>query len=270
MSIQWTVLRRTFTAFRADGVTRSAAALSYYAIFSIVPMLLIAIATAGLIFGKRAAQAEILGQLSGVLGSATADAIHDMLKSAAEPKAGIIASLVGAITFILGTTGVFSELRGALHTIWKTEARKRSLFSYVMVAGVGALMIVSLIFDGGITTMGTYAGHHLLGGEWLWKSLQLVVSTAVATALFAVIFRFLPDVKVAWRDVLAGAAVTAFLFVLGKFALGMYLWKAGVGSSFGAAGSIIVVLVWIYWSALIFLFGVEFTHESIHGSLIAG
>ena len=263
------VFRQTFSSFRKDKATRSAAALAYYTIFSIVPMLLIVIAAAGLVLGKRAAQTEILGQLAGVLGSATADAIQEMLKSAAETKAGVIASLVGTVTFFFGAAGVFAELRAALNTIWNVKPRKaegtidfvsKYLPSLLMVFGVGSLMMVSLVFDSGITTMGSYAGHHLLGGEWLWKSLQLVISTVVATVLFALIFRFLPEANVKWRDVTIGAAVTAFLFVLGKFTLGLYLREASVGSGFGAAGSIIVVLVWVYWSALIFLFGMEFTH----------
>jgi len=263
------MLQQTLTAFRADRVTRFAAALSYYAIFTIVPALLILIAGAGMILGKRAGQTEILEQLSGVVGSAAADAIQQMLQSAADTKAGIVASIVGLITFVFGATGVVSEVRGALHTIWKVKPRKRHPFSYLVVVSIGALMMISLLFDGGITTMGTYAGQHLLGGTWLWKVLQLIVSAAAATVLFAIVFRFLPEAGIGWRDVITGAAVTAVLFVLGKFALGMYLWKASVGSSFGAAGSIIVVLVWVYWSALIFLFGVELTHQSIHGSLIA-
>lgn len=260
---------RTFTSFREHHATRSAAALAYYTIFSIVPMSLIIIAAAGLVMGPRAARSEILDQLAGVAGSAAADAVQQMMQSAAKPTAGILATIVGSITFLLGFAGALSELHAALNTIWgrKPERRRaslavagRQLLSITMVLGVGLLLMLSLVFDAGITTLGGYAGHHLLGGTWLWKALQLLLSIGAFTALFAIIFRFLPDADVKWREASIGAAVTAFLFVLGKFALGLYLWKAAVGSSFGAAGSIIVVLVWVYWSALIFLFGVEFTH----------
>lgn len=275
-----TIFRRTFRAFRADNATRSAAALSYYAIFSIVPMLLIVIAVSALVLGERAARTQVLDQLAGVLGTAAADAIREMLSRAAGSKAGVIASIVGSVGFLFGTTGVFVELRSALHAIWKRDARTTDQLSYSIVLAIGTLIIISLVLDGGITTLGAYAGHHLAGGQTLWKMLQLLLSIIVATALFATIFRFLARANVRWSEVLMGGAVTAFLFVLGKFALGMYLSKAAVGSSFGAAGSIIVVLVWVYWSALIFLFGAEFTHEyaiadeiaacvSIHGSLVA-
>jgi membrane protein len=261
--------RRTVSSFRRHHATRSAAAIAYYTIFSIVPMSLIIIAAAGLVMGAGAARSEILGQLAGVVGSATADAIQQMLQRAATPAAGILATVVGSITFLLGLAGVLTELHAALNIIWERTdethgaplaAAGKRLLSMTMVLGVGLLLLLSLVFDAGITTLGGYAGHHLAGGTWLWKALQLLLSVGVFTVLFAILFRLLPEVDVKWRESSRGAAVTAFLFVLGKFALGLYLSRAAVGSSFGAAGSIIVVLVWVYWSALIFLFGVEFTH----------
>ncbi len=264
-----TAFRRSVSSFREHHATRSAAALAYYTIFSIVPMSLIVIAAAGLVLGPRAAESEILGQLAGVVGTAAANAIQQMLQSAATPTAGILATIVGSITFLFGLAGALAELHAALNTIWDRKPPKREvtlgiagkrLFSMSLLLGAGLLMMLSLVFDAGITTLGGYAGHHLLGGTQLWKPLQLLISIAAFTGLFAVIFRFLPDTSVKWREASIGAAVTAFLFVLGKFALGLYLSEAAVGSSFGAAGSIIVVLVWVYWSALIFLFGVEFTH----------
>lgn len=223
-----TAFRRTVSRFREHNATRSAGALAYYTIFSIVPMSLIIIAAAGLVFGPRAARSEIFGQLAGVVGSATADAIEQMLQSAAKPKAGIVATIVGSATFLLGLAGVLTELRAALNTIWDRKpekkgvrhsgARKR-LLSMTMVIGIGLLVMLSVAFDAGITTLAGYAGHHLPGGKWLWKALQLLLSIGAFTVLFAFVFRFLPDANVNWREASVGAAVTAFLFVLGKFAL---------------------------------------------------
>ena len=263
-------LNRAFAAFRADNATRSAAALAYYTIFSIVPVLLIIIAVAGLVFGKRAGRAEVLEQAGGVLGTAAADAIREMLDSAANRKAGIAATLAGTITFLFGAAGVFGELRGALNQIWKrTQNDTTTSVPRFIVIAVALLMFVSLLFDATITAIARYAAGNVRGGEWLWKPLQLAASILVATLLFAIIFRFARGAQVSWREVSIGAGVTAVLFVLGKFALGLYLTSATVGSGFGAAGSIIVVLVWVYWSALIFLFGVELTAAGHPGSVAA-
>lgn len=265
----WAAFPRALSSFRRHHATRSAAALAYYTIFSIVPMSLIIIAAAGLVMGAGAARSEVLGQLAGVVGSATADAIQQMLQSAATPAAGILATIVGSITFLLGLAGALGELHAALNIIWDRPGERRGaplavagkrLLSMTVVLGVGLLLLLSIVFDAGITTLGGYADHHLLGGAGLWKALQLLLSAGAFTVLFAILFRLLPGANVKWSEASSGAAVTAFLFVLGKFALGLYLAKAAVGSSFGPAGSIIVVLVWVYWSALIFLFGVEFTH----------
>jgi membrane protein len=234
-------------------------------IFAIAPALLLVLKAAGKIIGKRAAEAEILGGLNGVAGSAAGTAIQEMVKGASGQHAGIIATSVAGTAFLFGAAGVFFELHGALNTIWKVRRRSRKglvkgVFSISMVVVVTLLVIVSLVFDAGITDAGKYAAHHFVGGYLFWKTLQLMMSVAVATAMFALMFRFMPDAAVKWRDVAIAAAFTAVLFVLGKFALSIYLGTASVGSSFGAAGSIIVVLVWVYWSANIFLFGAEFAH----------
>ncbi len=262
----WTACRQAFSSFRTHNATRSAAALAYYTIFAIAPALLLVLKAAALAIGKRNAEAEILGGLNGVAGSAAGSAIEEMVKGAAIHNAGIVATSVAATAFLFGAAGVFFELRGALNTIWRVppaEGAKgiaKDVFSISMVAVVTVLVVLSLIFDAGITDAAKYAARHLLGGTVFWKALQLIMSTAVATAMFAVVFRYIPDAPVKWRDVAIAAAFTSILFVLGKFALSIYLGTAAVGSSFGAAGSIIVVLVWIYWSAIIFLFGAEFTH----------
>ena len=266
MSGFWSACKQAFTSFRADNASRSAAALAYYMIFAIAPAMLLALKVAGAAIGRRTAEAEILGGVNGVAGSAAGAAIQEMVKGASGPQAGPIATIAAATAFLFGAAGVFFELRGALNTIWKVRPREDSkslvkgVFSISMVIVVTILVLMSLIFDAGITDAGKYAANHLLGGGPFWKALQLMISVVVAAAMFAVIFRFLPDASVKWRDVAIAATFTSVLFVLGKFALSVYLGTAAVGSSFGAAGSIIVVLVWVYWSANIFLFGVEYSH----------
>lgn len=272
------LFKQTFQEFSEDKAPRLGAALAYYTIFSIAPLLLIAIAIAGMVFGREAAQGEILGQLRGVLGTSAADSIQEMIKSAAKPKAGTIATIIGVITLIFGASGVFTQLKDALNTIWNVPPKKSSgvmsmlrekFLSVSMVFGVGFLLLVSLVIDTAISVVGKYASSHLPGGQLLWQVLQLIVSLGVVTVLFAMIFRFLPDVKVEWRDVWYGAAFTAVLFVLGKLGLGLYIGKAAVGSSFGAAGSLVVLLVWVYWSAQILFIGAEFTqvYARTHGSM---
>lgn len=262
----WTACRRAFASFRADSATRFAAAIAYYMIFAVAPALLLILKVAGAAIGKRAAEAEILGGLNGVAGSAAGAALQQMVKGASGPGVGFVAVSVASTAFLFGAAGVFFELRTALNTIWRVRTPENSqtlvkaVFSTSMVAVLTVLIVVSLIFDAGIADAGSYATQHLRGGHVLWKAAQLLISAVAATAIFAVIFRSLPDAPVKWSDVAIAAAFTSVLFVLGKFALSLYLGTASVGSSFGPAGPIIVVLVWIYWSANIFLFGAEFTH----------
>jgi membrane protein len=240
------LFKQAFKEFGDDKATRLGASLAYYTIFSIAPLLLIAIAIAGMVFGKEAAQGQIYGQLRSVLGPAAAESIQTMIGNAAKPKAGSLATIIGVITLIFGASGVFSQLKDALNSIWNVDAKKSAgvmgmikdrFLSVSMVFSVGFLLLVSLIVDAAIAAVGKYASSHLPGGDAIWQILQLALSFAVVTVLFAMIFRYLPDIKVEWRDVWFGAAFTSFLFVLGKFLLGIYLGKAAVGSSFGAAGS---------------------------------
>lgn len=273
-----TLFKQTFTEFSEDKVPRLGAALAYYTIFSIAPLLLIAIAIAGVAFGKAEAQRQIVQQLNGAMGPASAHAIEEMLANAAKPKSGIIAGIIGVITLLMGASGVFGQLKDALNTIWDVKPDKKGgvmkmikdrFLSFAMVAGVGFLLLVSLVLDTAIAAMGSYAAHHMVGGEALWQAVQLVFSFCVITVLMAMIFRFLPDLKIEWRDVWLGAALTSLLFVIGKFALGIYFGKSAVGSSYGAAGSLVIVLLWVYYSAQILLFGAEFTqvYARAHGSL---
>jgi membrane protein len=252
------LLKEAWSEFNEDKALRLGAALAYYTLFSIAPLLLIAIAIAGLVFGRSQAQAQIVGQLRKLMGDAGAKAIAEMLVSAAKPKSGTLAIVIGAATLLFGAAGVFGQLKDALNTIWDVEKKekrgilafiKRRFLSFAMVFGVGFILLVSLVIDAALSAIGSA----------LWEPVQLLVSFAVITVLFAMIFRYLPDVRIEWRDVWFGAAFTSLLFVLGKFGLGLYLGKSAIGSSYGAAGSLVVMLVWIYWSANILLFGAEVT-----------
>jgi membrane protein len=278
MKKYFSLFKQTINEFGQDKVPRLGAALAYYTIFSLAPLLLIVIAIAGLAFGHDAAQNKIFDQLKGALGPTTASGVQEMVKNAAKPKSGTVATIIGIITLILGASGVFGQLKDALNTIWDAEPKKGGgvlglikdrFLSFAMVFGVGFLLLVSLVIDTAIAAMGTYAKDNLPGGEALWHIVELSFSFCVITVLMAMIFRLLPDLKIEWRDVWLGAALTSLLFVLGKFALGIYFAKSAVGSSFGAAGSLVIVLLWVYYSAQILLFGAEFTqvYARAHGSL---
>jgi membrane protein len=263
----WTTVRLTVAAFRRDNASRFGAALAFYIVFSIAPTLLIAIAVAGSLFGRQQAEREILARISGSVGSAAGGAIAAMIKDAAARRVGWLASLLGLMTLYFGLTGVYRQIDDALRTIWGLKpqqpfgtmrAIRQQLGSMLLVIAAGAVVLLSVAADAAIALTGRYASARLAGGELLWHAAQLLVSTLVLTALFAAVFRHLA--RLTWRDVGLGAAVTAILFIIGKFSLGIYLGKAAVGSAFGAAGSIVVVLLWSYWSAQIFFFGLEFTH----------
>jgi membrane protein len=277
MKTYFTLFKQTISEFSRDKVPRLGAALAYYTIFSLAPLLLIVIAIAGLVFGHDAAQGKIFEQLKGVLGPTTSAAMQEMVKNAAKPKSGSIATILGVATLILGASGVFGQLKDALNTIWDVKPKegggimiliKDRFLSFAMVFGVGFLLMVSLVIDTAIAAMGKYAGNHLPGGEALWHIVEMAFSFCVVTVLMAGIFRLLPDLKIEWRDVWLGAALTSLLIVLGKFALSIYFAKSAVGSSFGAAGSLVIVLLWVYYSAQILLFGAEFTqvYARSHGS----
>jgi membrane protein len=264
-----TTIARTITAFRQHNASRFGAALAFYIVFSIAPTLLIAVAIAGSLFGREAAQRQILDRIGGSFGSAAGVAVATMIKDAAPRGVGWVASILGFMTLIFGLGGVYRQIDDALRTIWgqkphvrvrTMQALKKRIASMALVIGAGAVVVLSVFADAAIAITGRYAAARLVGGEVLWHVAQLIVSTLVLTVLFAAVFRYLAHASVEWREVRVGAALTAALFVIGKFALGLYLGKAAVGSAFGAAGSIVVVLLWSYWSAQIFFFGLEFTH----------
>lgn len=269
------LFKQTAREFGEDKVPRLGAALAYYTVFSLAPLLLIAIAIAGMAFGEEAARNQVQAQLRGVIGPEAGKAIQEMVENAAKPKTGALATIVGILTLLFGASGVFGQLKDALNTIWEVEPAKTSgawgfvknrFLSMAMVLGVGFLLLVSLVIDAVIT-----AGANRIFGEStavIAQTLQILISLCVVTGLFALIFRYLPDCRIEWRDVWFGAGFTSLLFVIGKFALGLYLGRSAVGSTYGAAGSLVVLLLWVYYSAQILFFGAEFTqvYARKHGS----
>lgn len=250
-------------------VPRLGASLAFYTVLSLAPLLVVIVALAGAVYGEEAARGQIVVQLTGLIGRTGATVIEDIIKQASQPTVGILATLAGLVTLFFGATGVVAELRDALNTIYEIPSPEVSgfrsvllfvrerLFSFAMVLGVGFLLVVSLALNAWLAAMGTWFTG------WLPAlALQIastVVSWVVITALFAGIYKALPDVTIEWRDVILGAAVTSLLFNAGKLAIGLYLGTSTVASAYGAAGSLVVLLIWVYYSAQIFFLGAEFT-----------
>ena len=277
LSALYELAKTAFGNWLADYAPSMGAALAYYTVFSIAPLLVIVIAAAALIFGQDAAQAAIIGQASGLIGENGATAIESMLASAQKPREGMIASALGIVFLIVGATTVFAELETNLNRVWKVEADKGSglwhflrtrLLAFGMVLAIGFLLIVSLVVGAGIAAWGKYWSGWFGGLEILLQAANFMVSVTVITAMFAMIYKFIPRAPIRWRDVWIGALVTSLLFSLGKFLIGIYIGKAGVESSYGAAGALAVILLWVYYSAQIFLLGAEFTkvYAESHGS----
>ncbi|HXG02166.1 MAG TPA: YihY/virulence factor BrkB family protein, partial [Candidatus Binatia bacterium] len=263
----WQLLSETFNEWSEDRAPRLGAALAYYALFSLAPVLVIAIGLAGLVFDRRTVERHVLDQVTGLVGAQGAEAVRAMLESAiADPAGGLVAVAVGLVALVLGATGAFAELQDALNTIWNVKARpaggllgmvRARALSFAMVLVIAFLLLVALVVSAALAALGPLLGAVVPPG--VLHAVNTVVSLAVITGLFAMIFKVLPDAEVAWRDVWLGAALTALLFVVGKEAIGLYLGKAGVASGYGAAGSLVVVLVWVYYAAQILFFGAELT-----------
>ncbi len=275
---QWQLTKAAFKAWSDDYAPSMGAALSYYTLFSLAPLLVIVIAVAGMVFGQEAAQGEIMGQLRGIMGEEGAVAVEGMLKSVNSSGKGIVATIVGIGLLLLGATAVFGELQSALDRIWRTPAPKKEsglwrmlhtrLLSFGLVLGLGFLLIVSLVVSAGLAALGKWWGGWFEGWEILLEMLNFVVSFGIFTVLFAMIYKLMPRAKISWRDVWTGAAVTSLLFTIGKVLIGLYLGKSTMASGFGAAGSLVVLLAWVYYSAQIFLLGAEYTwvYAKEHGS----
>lgn len=271
----WGLIKTTFSAWIDDYAPSMGAALAYYTVFSIAPLLLIVISVAGLIFGEEAARGEIFGQLEGMMGADGAAAVQGLLESVSQPEQGVIGTIIGAVVLLIGATTVFGELQADLDRIWRAPEREKSsglwslirsrILSFGMILGIGFLLMTSLVFSAFLSALGRWWSPILGDWELLAQAIHFAISFALITAVFAMIYKFMPRVSIAWHDVWIGAAVTALLFTIGKFLIGLYIGKAGVASGFGAAGSLVIVLVWVYYSAQIFLLGAEFTWAYAHG-----
>jgi membrane protein len=264
----WSVARETVEEWLDDEASRLAASLAFYTLLSLAPLVVIAVAVAGLALGGEAARGQIADELARVVGPHAAEGIQAVVANAKSPTSGVVGTLIGAITLLIGASGVFGELHVSLNRIWEVKAKsgrgvlgevKDRFFSFTMVLGVAFLLLVSLILSAVLSALGRSIATALPGGEVVWQLVNFGVSLTVVTALFALIYKYVPDVRIPWRDVWAGALMTALLFSAGKSLLGLYLGKASIGSSYGAAGSLVVLVVWVYYSAQILFLGAELT-----------
>ena len=273
------LLQKTFQEWQEDKAARIAAALAYYTVFSISPLLVIAIAIAGAFFGQQAAQEEITAQLTQLVGEDIVKPILVTLKNISQPEIRGIASWISIAVLLLGASGIFAQLQDALNTVWNVKPQpgqgilpflRRRLFSFLMVLAIGFLLILSLMISAVISTLSRYRVDFLPGSAILWENIDFIVSLSLVTFLFCLMFKYVPDAKIAWKDVVVGSVITALLFLFGKFLLGLYLSMGSLGSAYGAAGSLIVFLAWVYYSAQIVLLGAEFTHvyTRMYGSKI--
>ncbi len=272
------MVKAAVNAWLDDYAPSMGAALSYYTLFSLAPLLLIVIAVAGMVFGRDAAQGAVLTQLSGIMGAEGATAVEGMLKVAREPAKGVLATVVGVVALLIGATAIFAELQSALDRIWRVPAPKHEsgiwfllrtrLLSFGLVLGLGFLLMVSLVVSAALAAMGQWLGSWIQGWDVLLEIVNFAVALFIFTLLFGMIYKIMPRARISWRDVWTGAAVTALLFAAGKILVGLYLGKSALASGFGAAGSLVVLVAWVYYSAQIFLLGAEYTwvFANRHGS----
>lgn len=262
------LLKESFTEWQEDKASMLAAALAYYTVFSITPLLVIAIAIAGAVFGQDAARGEIVEQINSLVGNQGAQAIETALANADQPQLSSIASIISIVVLLIGASGVFAQLQEALNTVWNVKAKpekgiwqfiRKRLLSFGMVLAIGFLLLVSLLLSAmlaGVSNLNFNIPSSLTS---LWQLLNFGISFGLISLLFALIYKYLPDAKIRWKDVTVGAIITALLFTIGKFLIGLYLGQGSLGSTYGAAGSLIVFLAWVFYSAQILLFGAEFT-----------
>lgn len=269
LKVVGSLLKKTFDEWCEDKAPRLGAALAYYTIFSLAPLLIIVIGIAGLVFGEQAAHGQLVGQIQDTVGAPAASAIEDLLKNAQQTGANGLATIIGFIVVLVGATGLFVQLQDALNTIWKVAPKpgrpilsmlRDRLLSFTLVLGTAFLLLALLAVSAALAAVNEFVTPAAVpGSTYLWQGVNVLVSFAFSTVLFAMIYKILPDVRIAWKDVWIGAAVTALLFAVGKYLIALYLGKTGTTSAFGAASSLVAVLLWIYYSAQIFLFGAEFT-----------
>lgn len=268
----WTISKKTFIAWNKADPFRQSAVIAYYAIFSIPALLVIIITSAGFAFGREAVQGEISAQISGAIGADTAKQVEEMIAKAGEQKNSVLATIISIITLILGATGVFAQLQVSLNQIWevKVETKKMwlktlkdRLFSFGLILSIGFLLLISLLLTTALEAFNGFIKAHLPDFMvYIFQLINFVVSFGVISVLFALMFKILPDAKIKWRDVWVGAMVTTLLFIIGKFGLGIYFGKAQPGSTYGAAGSIVLMMLWVSYSCMIVFLGAEFTKQN--------
>jgi membrane protein len=263
----WELLKDTGASWSNHDAQRLGAALAYYTVFAIAPLFIIVLAVAGLVFGEDAARHRLFNELRTLVGDQGGRAVEAIVAAGNRPKTGTLATVIAGVTLLIGAAGVFVQLQGALNTVWDLRREpgkavrrfiKLRLLSFAMVLAIGFLLLVSLVISAALTAVQAYMSH-LLPQQALWQIVNTAFSLVVVTLLFAMIFKVLPDARIAWRDVWIGALLTAVLFSLGKFLLGLYLGRSSLTSVYGAAGSLVVLLIWVYYSSQILLFGAEFT-----------
>ncbi len=275
-----TLVTETFQEWQQDKASRLAAALSYYTIFSLPPLLVLVLAIAGQVYDRAAAQERLQAQTGQLIGDSGAEGIGMILENASDPQAGLVAGIISIVTLLLGASGAFGQLQDAMNTVWEVQPKpgrgilgtlRDRFFSFTMVLGVGFLLLVSLVLSTALAALGEFVGGLLpLEAVLVARVINFVISFIVTVLLFALIFKVVPDVEIEWRDVILGAVVTAVLFAIGRWAIGLYLGQSATASAFGAAGSIIVILVWVYYAAQILFLGAEFTqvYANRYGSRI--
>lgn len=268
----WLLLKECLDGFMADEALTRGAAIAFYTITSIGPVLFIVVAIAGLAFGEEAATGAIATQLAALMGKQSADLLQSAIRGAAGTSSGVLATGFGIVMLLITASGVFTEMQQSLNVIWKavppqttiTGLLRARALSLGLVGALGFLLLVSLVISAGLTAVGDYIGRVMPSGYLLFRALEFIVSFVLIAILFAAIYKVLPDTSIAWRDVAVGASATALLFSIGKYLIGLYLGSSTVASSYGAAGGLIVALLWVYYSAQIFLIGAEFTKVYTH------
>jgi membrane protein len=277
----WQFLKTTINEWVEAEPFQLAAALSYYTLFSLAPLLLIAIGVAGLVFGREAAQNEIVETLQGMIGQDSAKAVQEMIQASNEkPKTGMLSTIIGFVALLFGAGGVVGQLQTSLNKMWEVTPKpgqgiwgflRQRFFSFAMVLAIGFLLLVSLVVTAVLSSFTSMLTSFLGDATFVAHAIDILVSFGFVTLLFALIYKYVPDVEIQWRDVWVGAALTSILFTLGKYLIGLYIGTSGVSSTFGAAGSLITILVWVYYSSLIFFLGAEFTrvYATQYGSGVA-
>lgn len=264
----FSIVKETAKDWNDDNASRLAAALSCYTLLSLAPLVVLAVSIAGLAFGDEAARGHISRELGGLVGGEAAGAVEAVVENAKAPERGILNAIVGIAVLLFGASGVFAELQASLNTIWEVKAKpeegikgliRQRFFSFAMVLAVAFVLLVSLVVSASLAAIGGFFEQYLPGGEALWQIVNFLVALAVTTALFALIFKVIPDAEIRWKDVWIGGLLTAVLFALGKLALGLYIGKSGVTSSFGVAGSLVALVIWVYYTSQIVFLGAEFT-----------